>query len=62
MTNEQEIKAKALEIAALILGTTKDIPVQHQAGLHPSVGKETSDIINPYLLVAEEVEKHIRQE
>jgi hypothetical protein len=62
MTNEQEIKAKALEIAALILGTTRDRPVPHQDGLHPLVGKEDSDITNPYLLVAKEFEKYIRQD
>jgi hypothetical protein len=60
MTNEQEIKAKALEIAALILGVTDKDPLPH-GEIMPVPGDKPADIIAPYLLVAEEVEKRIRQ-
>jgi hypothetical protein len=54
---EQEIRAKALEIAALILGATDKDPSPYSL-----TGATPNEIIKPYLLVAEEVEKHIRQE
>jgi hypothetical protein len=47
MNKDENIRAKALEISALILG--------------PASGLEISSAVDQYLLVAGSVEKYIRQ-
>ena len=48
--NEQEIKAKALEISALILG-----PPNHSA-----LSNDAGKILNQYIFLADGIERHIR--
>jgi hypothetical protein len=68
-TNEnQEIRAKSLEIAALIIGKTGRNPLDHATTVPPSEisvivkGSCPADIIRLYVMIAEEAERYIRQD